>query len=374
MQTVAQGWLVFHITQSELWLGIVACAAGLPSLLLSPFAGVWVDRMSRRMLLILTQAAQMVLAFILAYLAFANAVQVWHVVALAILTGIVTAVDAPARQAFVRDMVGHENITSGIALNSMTFNAARIVGPAIAGIVLAKFGPAWCFFLNGVSFIAVLYMLGIMHVDSETFTVSQSSQLKLLREGVAFSRYHETILPLLLLSTTTCLFMVNLTTILPAFADLVLHSPVDGLSVLSTAQGVGAVLSAILMAILSRRMGRGNVVFMTMVMMGVSGFALAFSQTVALAAIFIAVFGFAMILFFITINTLIQSVVPDTFRGRVLSLYTLTFMGLSPFGALALGLVANSIGTSMSLAIYAVLNGVLGVWIMLHWPAVRKMA
>lgn len=373
MQIVAQGWLVFHITQSELWLGIVACAGGLPSLLFSPFAGVWVDRMSRRTLLILTQGAQMILALALAYLTFANVVQVWHVVVLAFLTGITNAVDAPARQAFVRDMVGTECVSSGIALNSMTFNGARIVGPAIAGVVLAKFGPGWCFLLNGISFLAVLFMLGIMHVEGETFTKSSASQLRLLREGVSYSRQHGIILPLLLLSTITCVFLVNLVTVLPAFADLVLRSPVDGLSLLSTAQGVGAVFAALLMAWLARKLGRGHVVVLTVIMMSASGLALSQTQAMSLAALFIAIFGFSMILFFITINTMLQSIVPDIFRGRVLSLYTLTFMGLSPFGALAMGLLASGAGTPQALAIYAVLNGVLSAWVLLRWPAFRQM-
>lgn len=373
MQIVAQGWLVFHITQSELWLGIVACAGGLPSLLFSPFAGVWVDRMSRRTLLILTQGAQMILALALAYLTFANVVQVWHVVVLAFLTGITNAVDAPARQAFVRDMVGTECVSSGIALNSMTFNGARIVGPAIAGVVLAKFGPGWCFLLNGISFLAVLFMLGIMHVEGETFTKSSASQLRLLREGVSYSRQHEIILPLLLLSTITCVFLVNLVTVLPAFADLVLRSPVDGLSLLSTAQGVGAVFAALLMAWLARKLGRGHVVVLTVIMMSASGLALSQTQAMSLAALFIAIFGFSMILFFITINTMLQSIVPDIFRGRVLSLYTLTFMGLSPFGALAMGFLASGAGTPQALAIYAILNGVLSAWVLLRWPAFRQM-
>jgi MFS family permease len=373
MQTVALGWLVFHITQSELWLGIVACAGGLPSLLFSPFAGVWVDRTPRRTLLLLTQSGQMILAFALAYLTFTDMVQVWHVVALAFLTGITNAVDAPARQTFVRDMVGTECVSSGIALNSMTFNGARIIGPAVAGVVLAKFGPGWCFLLNGLSFLAVLFTLAIMDVQSETFSKSSSSQIRLLREGVSYSRKHEIIWPLLLLSTITCVFLVNLVTVLPAFADLVLHSPVDALSTLSTAQGIGAVLSALVMAWLSRRLGRGHVVVMTVMLMSASGFALSQTTVVPLAAILIAIFGFSMILFFITINTMLQSVVTDLFRGRVLSLYTLTFMGLSPFGALAMGILASAVGTPEALAIYAILNGVLSAWVLLRWPAFRRM-
>src|SRR5579859_3682164 len=164
MQTVAQSFLVFELTQSELWLGVVACAAGLPALVLSPFAGVIVERSARRRLLIFTQSAQMILAFILSVLTFTNTVQVWHVVVLALLLGVVNSIDAPARQSFVIDMVGREDLSSGIALNSLMFNLSRVVGPTAAGLALATVGTAWCFFLNGVSFLAVIISLFAMHV------------------------------------------------------------------------------------------------------------------------------------------------------------------------------------------------------------------
>jgi MFS family permease len=301
-------------------------------------------------------------------------VQVWHIVVLAFLTGIAGAVDAPARQAIIKDMVGHENITSGVALQSMTFNGARIIGPAAAGLMLAQFGPGWCFFVNGVSFLAVLVSLFLMDVHSALPAIGQTSPLTLLKEGIRFSRRHTHIWPLLLLSTITCIFLVNLVTILPAYADVVLHSPVDALSTLSTWQGIGAVVSALLMSYLSRRLGRGNVLLMTVVVMSISALGLAGATTLFPASLLIALFGFAMILFFIALNTTIQSQVPDQFRGRVLSLYTLTFMGLSPFGALAMGMIADRIGTPNALIVYAILNGVLSLAIFMRWPGVRHLA
>lgn len=367
MQTVAQGWLVFHLTQSELWLGIVACAAGLPSLLFSPVAGVIVDRISRRTLLIVTQTAFMALALILAALAFADMVQVWHVVVLAFFTGAMGALDAPARQAFVKDIVGPDSLTSGIALNSMTFNASRIVGPALAGLLLAKVGPAWCFLLNGISFVAVLFALMMMHVDTPVRPANGVSPLKLLRAGVAFSRRHDVILPLLLMSAVSCVFVVNIVTILPAFAAVVLNSPVNAYSTLSIAQGIGAVIGGGVVTYLGKQLGRGRVAAVMMMLMAASAFALSFTTSVPAASALIGVYGFSLVTFFISLNTTIQSVVPDEFRGRVLSLYTLTFMGLSPFGALVLGSIANTLGTPSAMAWVSAINGLLGAAILLRW-------
>jgi MFS family permease len=370
MQTVAQGWLVFHLTRSELWLGIVACAAGLPSLFFSPFAGVIVDRVSRRSLLIATQIVYMLLAFVLAALTFANVVQVWHVVALAFVTGVMNAVDAPARQAFVKDMVGSESLTSGIALNAMTFNGARIIGPALAGLLLAQVGAAWCFFFNGVSFFAVLIALLLMSVRVQPGVISNASPLKLMREGLAFSRRHEFILPLLLMSAVACLFVVNLVTLLPSFAAVVLNSPIDAYSALNTAQGIGAVIGGSAVAYLGRQYGRGRVAIFMMLLMSFSAFGLSRVNTVPLAAIWAGIYGLSVVSFFISLNTTIQTIVPDAFRGRVLSLYTLTFMGLSPFGALVLGSVAEHIGTANALSWVAILTGILGIGIVLRWRQV----
>lgn len=367
MQTVAQGWLVFHLTGSELWLGIVACAAGLPSLLFSPFAGVVVDRISRRTLLIATQAGFMVLALILTALTFANTVQVWHVVALAFGTGILGALDAPARQAFVKDIVGAESLTSGIALNSMTFNGARIVGPTLAAILLREVGPGWCFFFNGISFLAVLIALLLISARGEPSMTSGQNPLKLLREGIVYSRNHEVILPLLLMSAVSCIFVVNLVTLLPAYAATVLNSPIDAYSTMSITQGVGAVIGGLLVAHMGAIYGRGRVAVMMMVLMCVSAFGLSLSVTIPMAAFFGGLYGLSLVTFFISLNTTIQSIVPDAFRGRVLSLYTLTFMGLSPFGALALGSAAEHIGTADALTWLAVISGVLGLAIVLRW-------
>jgi MFS family permease len=368
MQTVAQGWLVFHLTQSELYLGLVACAAGLPALLISPYAGVLVDRTSRRTILIVTQTVQMLLALILAFLTFAGLVQVWHVISLAFVLGIVQAFDAPARQTFVKDMVGPESLVSGISLNSTMFNTARIVGPTTAGIVLAAFGPAWCFLLNSLSFLAVIGSLLLMNFRPSIKREPGTSPLAQLIEGLRFTREHDLIKPVILLSAVTSVLCVNIVTLLPAFADTVLRSPIEGYATVSTTQGVGAVFAGLL-AVFVSRFGRGRVVAGMNLMLCLSVLIVSRTAHVAPAAALMAVVGFSLILMFITMNTMIQTIVPDQYRGRVMSLYTLTFFGLAPFGALALGFLASQVGVPDALALYAILNGALVLAILARWPA-----
>ena len=376
MQTVAQSALVFALTKSELWLGIVACAAGLPSLLLSPFAGVIVERVRRQHILIITQTSQMLLAFILSALVFAQAVQVWHIVILALLLGVTNAIDAPARQAFVIDMVGREDLSSGIQLNSLMFNVSRIIGPSLAGIALATVGAGWCFFLNGASFLAVIISLFVMRVVVEEQRISSISPLIQLRDGLRFARSHSTIAPLLILATSASLFASNAATLLPAFAGTVLNSPEQGYAAVLTANGIGAVLAASLVSTLGRRFGRGRIVtIMSMVaclalgLLAITGN----SRHISPSLLFALVYGFSLILQFITMNTLLQTEVPNEFRGRVMSLYTLTFFGIAPFGALFLGLAAQVIGTPVALIGLAILGGVANVLILSRAPALRRL-
>lgn len=374
MQIVAQGWLVFHLTQSELWLGLVACAAGLPSLVLSPVGGVLIDRIPRKRLLLFSQTAQMMLALILAVLAFTNVVQVWHIMLLAFLLGIVNAIDAPSRQAIIVDLVGHESLSSGIALNSFMFSVGRIFGPAAAGIALTQVGPAWCFLLNGLSFLAVIAMLLLMDMQVKPSGNSEFAPLKQLREGLSFARHHSTILPLLLLAAITSLLTANITTLMPAFADTVLHSPKEAYAAITTATGLGSALAGISMAKIGRRFGRGWVVitmsvFVTLVCLLVSAV-----TTVWLAVLLMGFYGFGIILEFVSVNTLIQSQVPDAYRGRVMSLYTLSWFGISPFGALGMGLLAAGVGTPGAIAIFTLIGGVLSIGILLRWRGVRQLA
>ncbi len=373
MQIVAQGWLVFNLTQSELWLGVVACAAGLPSLLLSPFAGVIIERYPRHYILVVTQTIQMLLAFILSALTFTNTVQVWHIVGLAFLLGLTNSIDAPARQALVVDLVGREDLTSGIALSSLMFNASRVFGPTAAGLALVQVGPAWCFFLNGASFLAVIVSLLVMRIEQSSRFIGSFAPLSQLREGLRFSRQHLTIAPLLLLATAGSIFGFNVWTLLPAYAAKVLNSPNDGYAALSTANGIGAVFAAILVTWLGKRIGRGRVVTIFAIFASLALALLSQANTLPVALFLTLIAGFALILQFVTMNTLIQSEVPNEFRGRVLSLYTLTFFGIAPFGALVLGFIAEAIGTPNAFAVCAVVGGTLNAIILVRSPELRQL-
>jgi len=379
MQTVAQGVLVFQLTKSELWLGIVACAAGLPALFLSPFGGVVVERFPRQRILLVTQAAQMILAFTLAGLVFTQVVQVWHVVILALLIGMVNAIDAPARQSFIIDMVGREDLQSGIATNSLMFNLSRVIGPTAAGLVLFRVGPAWCFFLNGASFLAVLISLLIIRIDVVRNQVAVAQPLRQLREGLRFVRQHVTIGPILLLATGTNLFATNATTLFPAFAGKVLNSPDQAYAALVTANGIGAVIAAATVTWSGQRFGRGKLVgaaaLLSSIMVGLIAISADPTHPANLLPVlfFSLLYGLCLITQFVTMNTLIQLEVPNEYRGRVLSLYTLAFFGLAPFGALFLGLAAQQFGTVATLIGCAALGLIATLAVLIRAPELRDL-
>jgi len=373
MQMLAQGWLVFYLTRSELALGLVTFASGVPALFLSPFAGVVVDRFSRRALLLVTQIVQMILAFVLAALVFTDLVQVWHIVFLAFLLGLTKSLDAPARQAFIKDMVGHEDMSSGITLNSIMVNGGRVIGPSLAGVLLASLGAGWCFLLNGVTFIAVIFSLFVIREQYRVPGVGKGSPIKQMREGLAFSRRHQTILPLLLLAAVAAMSVVNTITLLPAFADVVLRSPVDGLSLLSAAQGVGAIIGGFMLTVLVNRFGHGRIAAIMMLVWSVAVISLGNTTQVPIAAFLMGLFGASLVLFFVNTNTMIQLVVPDNYRGRVMSLFTLSFVSLTPLSALFIGAIANSIGTPAMLTILGTINGGLALVILMRWPAVWRI-
>jgi MFS family permease len=373
MQKVAQGWLVFSITQSEIWLGLVACAAGLSSLLLSPFGGVLADRFPRRHLMLFTQSVQMTLAFILATLVLTEAVQVWHIVVLAFFSGMMDAIDAPSRLSIVRDMVGRETLQSAITMNSVMMSSARVIGPVAAGLALIQFGPVWCFFINGASFLFVIGTLCVITVAKSDIVITKDSPLAQLWEGVRFARHHSTIAPLLLLTFSASVFMINTSTLFPAFADLVLNSPKEGYATLSAAHGLGSVIAGLLSAVLFRYVPRGYILTFTIIFTPLMICFGALNTQVIPAAVFIGLSGFGIILMYITLNTLIQTIVPDEFRGRILSLYTISFFGIAPFGALVLGIIASVVGTSTSLIFYALLGAIMSIVVLTRVPAVARL-
>jgi MFS family permease len=353
MQSVAQSWLVYRLTGSSLLLGSVGFASQFPVFLASPLGGIVADRYNRHRVVIATQTASMVLAFILAALTLTHRVTVPEVFALAILLGIVNAFDLPGRQSFLVEMVGKDDLMNAIALNSSMFNGARVVGPAIAGILVAKIGEGWCFFANAVSYIAVIIGLLLMQVPPRSFR-PVGSPIAHVIEGFVFVRHTAPIRDLLLLVGLVSLVAMPYTVLMPIFADKILHGGARGLGILMGATGVGALLAALLLAARTGVHGLGRWITLACAGFGLSLIAFSLSRSFWLSAALLVPAGFCMMLQMSSSNTLIQSMVRDDLRGRVMSVYAMMLIGMAPFGALFAGALADRVGAPVTVIMGAV--------------------
>ena len=356
MQVIAQGWLVYQLTHSDLALGIVGFAAAVPALIISPWGGVVVDRVPKRTLLIITQASAMLLAFILAALSFTHVVQEWHIILLAGGLGLVNAFDGPGRQAFVVEMVGREDLPNAIALNSLMVNSARVIGPALGGILLAVVGVAWCFTINGISYLAVIIGLWAMQVKPHQPSHLLESPWKQLIGGVQYVSKQIDLGGLLLLSLVFSIFGISYATVLPAFVQQVLHQGASAYGWVNAAIGLGAVTGAFMIANQHGRSWRGSWLVIAGIGFPIVLGAFAFMPLYSVSLILAFGLGVGFMVQFTMINTLLQTRVDDQLRGRVMALYTLTFFGFTPFGNLAIGALSQSIGLSGSILIFAVLS------------------
>lgn len=373
MQIIAQGWVVYQIGHSELILGVVSFASAIPVLIISPWGGVIVDRMSRQKLLMLTQLGAMILAFILAGLAFANIVKEWHVIVLAALLGFVNAFDAPARQAFVPEMVGKEDLPNAIALNSIMFNSARVVGPAVAALVLALVGAAWCFTLNGISFLAVLLGLWLMKLPPHQTIPNTYSPWRQLVSGFTYASKNREIFGLILLSLAFSIFGISYSTILPAFVENTLHLGAAAYGWINTATGLGAVTGAFLLAGRASHGKRGKWLVITNIAFPLILIAFSVTSSYPLSLLFAYGLGVGFMVQFTTINTLLQTRVEDEFRGRVMGLYTITFFGFAPFGNLLIGYLGEKIGLGIAMILFAVCSLILSRLVLTKTPEIQKL-
>jgi MFS family permease len=351
MQMVAQSWLVYRLTGSAVLLGFVGFAGQIPVFLLAPLGGSVADRLNRRRILVATQTIAMLLAFLLAALTLTGHVQVWHVFVLASLLGITNAFDIPTRQAFVVDMVGKEDLINAIALNSSMINGARIVGPALAGVLLEALGEGWCFFANGVSYLAVIAGLLLMKMTIQTRVPLPGSPLASIIEGFRYIRHTRPILALLLLLGLVSLVGMPYAVLMPIFADQILHGGPRGLGLLMGATGVGALAGSIILAAKDGIHGLGRWVALAAVGFGISLVLFSLSRFFWLSAALLLPVGFCMIIEMASSNTLIQSLVSDDLRGRVMAVYSMMFMGMAPFGALLAGALAHSLGAPSTVAL-----------------------
>ena len=370
MQSVAQAWLVYSMTKSALLLGSVGFASQFPVFLVAPFGGIAADRVNRQRLVIATQTASMILAGILAWLTLSGRVQVWHIFALAGLLGVVNAFDIPGRQSFLVDMVGKEDLMNAIALNSSMFNGARVIGPAIAGILVAKIGEGWCFAANSISYVAVIVGLLLMHVHSPV-RVSKHSPIEDIVEGFRWVNQTRIIRALLLLIGLVSLVAMPYTVLMPVFADRVLHGGARGLGILMGATGVGALFGALTLAAKTGVRGLGRWVAFSCAGLGISLVCFSFSRSLWLSVALLLPAGYSMMLQMACSNTLIQTMVPDELRGRVMSVYSMMFMGMAPFGAFFGGALAHRLGAPFTVAVGGVACFMGAVWFWRVLPELR---
>ena len=373
MQSVAQSWLVYRLTGSALLLGSVGFASQIPVFLFAPLGGITADRFNRRHIVIGTQATSMLLAFILAVLTLSGKVQVWHIFILASLLGIVNAFDIPGRQSFLVDMVGKEDLMNAIALNSSMFNGARVIGPAVAGILVAKIGEGWCFFANAVSYIAVIIGLLMMRVHSPA-RASNASPFEHMMEGFRFVERTAPIRALLLLLGLVSLVGMPYVVLMPIFADQILHGGAQGLGILMGATGVGALLGALTLAFREGVKGLGRWVAWCCAGFGASLVIFSLSHKFWVSVILLLPVGYTIMLQMACSNTLIQVMVPDALRGRVMAVYSMMFMGMAPIGALLGGALAEHLGAPLTVAIGGLASLAGAGWFGLQLPKIRVEA
>jgi MFS family permease len=373
MQTVGQGWLVLSLTNSPFKLGLVSMAGSLPVLLFTLWGGVVADRVNKRKLIITTQTCAMLLAFTLAILVTLKVIQVWHIVMLAFFLGTVNSFDTPTRQAFVVEMVGKEDLTNAIGLNSAMFNTARMAGPAIAGLLIAALGVAGCFWLNGVSFIAVIIGLAFIQNTFKAERREGGSPLKNLLEGLRYLWSNKVVLALIANVAVSSIFGMPYMMLMPVFAKQVLHGGPSTYGMLLSAAGAGAILGALIVATRGAKVRKGTTILLGSGLFALFLFLFSFSHWFGVSLVLLMVTGFAMITQNVTTNSLLQAVVPDFLRGRIMSVYVLMFMGMFPIGSLQAGSVAQVLGAPWAVRIGAVICG-LFAFILWRIPEIRKLS
>jgi MFS family permease len=350
MQTVAQSWLIYRLTGSSTLLGLVGFSSQIPVFLFSPVGGVIADRYNRHRMIILTQSSSMLLALILAGLTLTGYIRIWHIFVLSAALGIVTAVDIPARQAFFQEMVGRDDLINAIALNSSMFNSARIVGPAIAGLLVAWIGEGWCFFANGISYIAVLAGLFMMHVTPRQIANSQDSAWQHVLEGGRFVFQARPIRALLMLVALVSFAGLQYSVLMPIFADRIFHSGAHGLGVLLGINGGGALCGALIMAARRGLKGLSTWIAIAAIVFSIAIVAFGVAPSFWIAASVLFVIGFATMIQFGSTNTLIQMMTPDRLRGRAISAYSMMYMGMTPIGSMVAGIIAEHIGARVTIS------------------------
>ncbi|MFC1804467.1 MFS transporter [Candidatus Omnitrophota bacterium] len=373
IQIIALSWLVFQLTDSEFLLGVTGFLSFIPVFLLSLFGGVAADRMNKRSILLFTQTVFMCLAFILAALTHLQIVRVPHIMFIALLSGVVMAFDAPSRQAIIVELVGKRYLLNAVALNAVAFNSSRMIGPALAGILVATIGMSGCFYINGISFLAMIVALLAIRIDSGRMGAAKNSLSKDLAEGLEFIRRHRAILILISMVGVTSLFGISYMILMPVFARNVLLVGMKGLGFLMSAVGIGALIAGLILAGLGDFPHKGRLLVFSSITFSISLILFSLSKSYLFSLGFLVLLGWAGVTTTAIINSLLQRLSPDEVRGRVMSAFMFTFAGIMPFGNLLAGSLAEAIGAPLTVALGGAICGLFFLIINLRFPDIRRI-
>ncbi len=374
MQSTAQGYLIYQLTKSTTYLGLVGFIGGLPTILFTLFGGLVADRLPRRTLLVVTQSAMLTLAFILGVLTFVGWVRPWHILVLAFLLGVANAFDAPARTSFILEMVSREDMTNAIALNSTMFNVGTVVGPSIAGLTYAAFGPGWCFTINGISFIAVIAALLLMRITPIDRPQRNGTAFAELGEGLRYVFTNKLILSLTISVGMVSIFALGMMSLLPAWSTDILNGDVRTNGWLVSARGAGSLISALMVAYLGSRNMRGKLWSLGSLVMPVVLFFFALVRWLPLSLLTMVILGWSFMLVANNSQAIVQHLVSDHLRGRVMGVYTLIFFGSMPLGSLLAGTLATHLGEPFTVMLGAAALMLLSIGAYLFLPEIRRQS
>jgi len=372
-QSAALGYLIYQLTKSPAYLGYVSFAGGLPTWIFTLYAGAIADRVSRRTLMVITQSGMMVVAIILAILTFTNLIQWWQILILSFLMGVCNAFDAPARQAFVLEMVDREDMTNAIALNSTMFNLAVVVGPALGGLIYAWVGPGWCFTINAISFIAVIIALLLMKLKPFVPVKTDRSALGDVKEGLKYVANHPSVRMLISNLFIITLFGLGIATLIPAWAVEVLGGGAATNGFLMAARGLGSLIGALTLAALGHIRFRGKIWTINSLLLPIAMIIFAYMRWLVPSLLAMAAMGFTFMMIVNLSNSMVQIRIADEMRGRVMGVFTFFFFGAMPLGSLISGWAADSIGESLTVVISAMILLVFALWVYWRQPACRAM-
>ncbi|MEI7474352.1 MAG: MFS transporter [bacterium] len=353
MQQTALGWLIYEMTGSKALLGFVAAISAFPMLVFSLFGGAIADRYPKRKILVTVQIFAMIMAFILAFLQSTHIIHIWHIMFISLLLGIALAIDIPVRQSFFIDIVGKEDLMNAVALNSSLVNAARMIGPMVAGAIMVQFGILWCFILNGFSFIAVILALLKLKLSSASKDKPTNSILKSIKEGFVFVKHNKPISRLMILMIVMVVFGTAYSTLLPAIAKDLFHKGEKGYAMLASANGVGSLIGALIIAYIGGSAKKKYLINGGIFVFAITLILLALTTNFYLALLFLCISGIGIVSYFSATTTIIQQNVDDEYRGRVMGIWALVFGGMVPLGNLFGGVVAQYIGIKITLIICA---------------------